>query len=694
MKKKFEVLMLRLFGSCGEKRPLTGINISSQFQPGRKSKKEILMNLNSSFLIALCGKSHPMYESAINYLKSFENSDPDYKRTAFFYSEGLRLISDEIERVNDSNFSFNDRIDELYRWLSRTDNSTRLSEYYARIWEIFFPEGVGLFDEKQANIEAIRKKRTINITSRNENPLKDPASELIITSNVLLTLPPSLKGYKSNDISAPLFEKLETISGTSQIYWYDHPERIGEKTEKSEIVYGLRGLDNAVAFEKKRGVVAPNDKIRCILSISVTHSGLEDPAKEWLVTLLGGRISLPNLIIYAFNESDTARIIEEIFEPVALKYLGKSVRQELKNIFGVNGQYGRHYSFLKAISALWQVFFDPGLRATFKIDLDQVFPQDRLIKETGCSAFEHFMTPLWGAEGIDNCGKKVELGMLAGALVNHSDIENSIFTPDIKFPKDEMIKPEEWIFCSRLPQAVSTEAEMMMRYGNGDIDGKGKCIQRVHVTGGTCGILVKSLREHMPFTPSFVGRAEDQAYILSVLCEEKEPGLRYLHADGLIMRHDKEVFAGDAIKAASIGKMIGDFERILVFSLYGEALPWDLSEIKYFVDPFTGCFISRIPATLVFLGFAVKGASLFNSGMMDEGSDFINMGSFRLLNALDKYGTDPGMISDIYSREKTSWEEYYAILEIIENSLLKGDSFTLGLKKRMEDIVSGCRIIS
>jgi len=53
--------------------------------------------------------------------------------------------------------------------------------------------------------------------------------------------------------------------------------------------------------------------------------------------------------------------------------------------------------------------------------------------------------------------------MIAGALVNESDIDNSLFTPDVRFPERSLL-PDERLFFSVLPQAVSTRAEMMTRY--------------------------------------------------------------------------------------------------------------------------------------------------------------------------------------------------------------------------------------
>jgi hypothetical protein len=218
---------------------------------------------------------------------------------------------------------------------------------------------------------------------------------------------------------------------------------------------------------------------------------------------------LNNLDVYVFTETDTQRIIKEVLAPAARYFLQHPDATNALSMIGVDGQYGRHYSFLKAVAAFWKVFVEPRVNATFKIDLDQVFPQQTLVAQTGASAFEHFMTPLWGATGTDARGKPVELGMIAGALVNEKDIESSLFTPDVALPNRSLL-PDEHIFFAVLPQAVSTRAEMMTRYNTSRFDGVATCIQRVHVTGGTNGILIDSLSQHRPFTPSFIGRAEDQ----------------------------------------------------------------------------------------------------------------------------------------------------------------------------------------
>ena len=235
---------------------------------------------------------------------------------------------------------------------------------------------------------------------------------------------------------------------------------------------------------------------------------------------------LKNLDVYVFTETDTQQIIKDILTPSALYFLEHQDATAELAMFGVDGEYGRHYSFLKAMAAFWHVFIEPRVKATFKIDLDQIFPQQTLVEQTGASAFEHFTTALWGANGTDSRGRPVELGMIAGALVNESDIDNSLFTPDVRFPELPQL-PDQRLFFSILPQAISTHAEMMTQYITRWFDGVNTCIQRVHVTGGTNGIRIDSMRRHRPFTPSFIGRAEDQAYLLSAIKNSRrKPCLR------------------------------------------------------------------------------------------------------------------------------------------------------------------------
>ncbi len=457
----------------------------------------------------------------------------------------------------------------------------------------------------------------------------------------------------------------------------------------------MKGLDEAVRFEIGRRTAPADARVQVLLSVSTTHEGLRGIARDYLREEFSEAGQFSHLDIYAVTERDVQALLKQVLLPASAHLFPGRDTGPLVDVFGVEGEYGRHYSFLKAAAALWNVLVDDRIQATFKFDLDQVFPQEILVRETGRTAFEHLADPLWGAVGTDADGNPVELGMLAGALVNESDIGQGLFTPDVRWPEDSMAG-EQWIFVSTLPQALSTQAEMMARYGEDGPDGQSTCLQRVHVTGGTTGILVDSLRRHRPFTPSWFGRAEDQGYIMSVLFSTEGPALRYFHASGFIMRHDKEAFAADAMDAARTGKAVGDLVRILAFSAYAAILPWGVPRIKSFLDPFTGCFISRLPLTVTWLRLAMKTAACFMEGGQEgyeEGSELVRMGSARL--TLAQFGDADGLpdfLQEKYLREKEGWNLYYDILDALEGNLADHDPLAMKLSDRTRELVKEWRL--
>jgi hypothetical protein len=694
MYRRFEKIIGYLIGRDNDQKALSGINAGSLLRTEEKDEYATARNLVSAFLISLF-EEHPRYREAREYLTSMQQN-PSCKETTEFLLKGLSLIFSEVSGL--------DAKSSLWRALDRLDQEMEKGllkpgrDTLDTVHSFFFPEGVSILKQPENMIRALRKKRIITLSRLNPDPIKNVAKEILFTSNILLTTPSLLKSVDPDPLIDSLLlkeavrERLKKIIREEQIYWYDHPIQVGCDRNNNEVLYGLRELDRAFDIEIEQGTLPEKTKVNCVLSVSVTHKGLHEIAREYLEEELRSCADIRRLRIIMFTERDTRRLNEEVFLPAAKKFFRERDSSVLYEIFGVDGNYGRHYSFLKAVSAFWNVLIEPEIKGTFKIDLDQVFAQEELIKETGQSALEHFQTPLWGAEGLDSEGNRVELGMIAGTLVNRKDLEKSLFTPDFPFPSGE-IGPEEWVFFSRLPQALSTEAEMMTRYTEKDLDGQGKCLQRIHVTGGTCGILVNSLRKYRPFTPSFIGRAEDQSYIMSVLFKEKDGSfLRYVHKDGLIMSHDKEIFTEEAIKSAKTGKTISDYARVLWFSHYAKILPWPVEKIKSVLDPFTGCFISQIPFTIVYLRLAFKAASLFQKNETEEGKVFLETGVAILGKIIGYLEQKPSPLIRQYRKEKEGWELYYDILDRIEQGLIKGDAFAGRLKKKAEALVEGCTI--
>jgi len=647
-----------------------------------------LEGINTSFLVLLSGKEHPFYRKAYSVFQKAKEGE--LKEFVDFYEQAAEIIKKETEEALNKNRRFQEKVATLSKWLSKDLSCVSTRKAIEKIWELFFPEGTGIYEHREEMIQALRQKRKVRVTQLNHNPIRMPDREILFTSNILLTLPSPEIDIKKLPLAHTLKDRIYEVLNEEQLYWYDHPVQIGVEPEKNEIIYGLRGLSEALRFEKKQGTVEKDATLCCLLSVSVTHKGLQSMAREYIEGELNRVGGIEGLDIYVFTEADTERIIEEIINPASEKYMGTETGEQMREVFGVDGEYGRHYSFLKAVAALWQVFVNPALKGTFKIDLDQVFPQQELFRYTRQSALEHLKTPLWGAYGVDSKGVPIELGMIAGALVNQKDIDRSLFTPDVPFPEKE-IKADEVLFFSTLPQALSTEAEMMSRYNTAELDGRNSCIQRVHVTGGTTGILIDSLRKYRPFTPTFIGRAEDQAYIMSILYEG-DRHLRYLHKDGLIMRHDKEAFAEEAIKAAKVGKIVGDYLRIIWFSYYARALPWSTEEIKEFLNPFTGCFISPIPFTIAYLRLSLKVARLFEEGSQAEATELLNTGKRRLGTVADKLLKEPDFVFSRYNKEKDLWNLFYNILDSIEKALSRSDPFAEKLQDRFERLIRECRV--
>lgn len=659
--------------------------------------------LAAAFLVRTAGPAHPSFERSSAILDDPPDGAPD--EVAHFFRRAVALTRDEVEGVaaHDPEFA-----ETLARTADRLlDPSLTAAEAAEACWALFFPEAVGIIGDEAAREAALRTARTITIRDLADDPLSDPGREILFTSNVLLTLPATSAAIGDLPYPPEVREAMREASGEPQRYWYDHPIQIGVPPEGNELLSGLRLLDEAIGFERDRSdsatgpATSPADdrRVVCLLSVSVTHEALHKIGRLYVEEELARSGPLEHLDVYVLTEADARRLLDEVLLAEAgCGAEAGDAADELRAVFGVDGEYGRHYSFLKAIAAVWHVLIDPGVRATFKIDLDQVFPQDVLVAETGESAFEHLATPRWGAVGTDARGREVELGMIAGALVNERDIGRGLFTPDVAYP-GRAPTPEEHVFSSALPQALSTRAEMMTRYGAGPLDGTSAVLERIHVTGGTNGIRVDALRRHRPFTPSFIGRAEDQAYVLSTL-GQPAPRLAYVHEAGLIMRHDKEAFAGDASAAAHVGKLIGDDVRILYFSAYVWAVAGDggggslnRAAIKTLLDPFTGGFVSRIPLTVVLLRFALRTLGFFARGEGEWGREYALDGARRLTAAVD-VTTDGAALRATVERERAGWARLYDALDVLEAGLEVGDPHALRSQRAAHAIVDGCRVRS
>ncbi len=650
--------------------------------------------LAGAFLVALAGPGHPLGQSARAVLEAPPAEAP--AGLAELLNLGLTAVPLEIGRRAAADPAFRETLDRAARTLAELPDGERaLAE---ASWSVLFPEGVGLLGRSGAAARELRERRIVDEIEPNPRPITDSAREVLITSNVLLGLPLAEPGPGGPLLDPEIAAAVARARASTQRYWFDHPIPIGVAPAESELLHGLAGLEAAIAAEPVRA--GPGEtrsrRLACLLSVSATHPELRDVARRYVEIELGRIPPLRHVDVFVASEADVARLIDDVLRPAIARFGRRPADEPLPelDVLGVDGEYGRHYSFLKAAGALWQVLFDPAVRATFKIDLDQVFPQAELAAETGRTALEHLETPLWGGSGRDAAGRPVELGMIAGTLVNATDIGSGLFTPDVRVPSGRLSASDR-VFFSPLPQAISTEAEMTERYEGPRPDGVTTALERIHITGGTNGILVDALRRHRPFTPSFIGRAEDQAYLISALGDE--PRLAYVHAAGLVMRHDKEAYAGAAIEAAQAGKMVGDDVRILVFSAYAGAIADErtaagisLESIKALMDPFTGGFISLVPVAAVLLRFALRILEAAEAGELDLAWSYAAIGSRRLLENL-ALTADPAGFRAWIDDERAQWDVFYDTLDGLESALAAGDPTALDLRERGRALVEGWR---
>ena len=554
-----------------------------------------------SFIIQFF-KKNPNHIQSLDILKSEENN-PSLKLFKKFFGMDIKNISYKYEAQSKKN-----------------------------LWNLFCPEASEASEDPNALKEKLLKKRKLSNLNQSKKTLLNPSKEILFSSNVLITTP---SDFLSPKIPEEIKYEVQEFKNINQSFWYDHPIPLDASNDENEIIYGLENLDNSIALETQRNNIDKFSKITLILSVSVTHLGLEKIALKYLKYIIKNYIKLEHIDVFLFDEDACNKITSILFPN----------KDQTNNIMGVNGNYGRHFTFLKYILLVWNKFVDSNMRYSFKIDLDQIFDQEVLLKTTSYSIFEIFKNQkYWGGTANDPDGNKVDLGLLAGALVNKKDISQDLFTPDVKRPvnKDLFSKlSSKKIFCSEWPQSISTETELMYRSDD---------IQRVHVTGGTTGITLDSLKKWAPFTPSFINRAEDQAFVISTIQENGY--LTHCHGKDLIMRHDKHAFATKSIEMSKFGKEIGNLERILLFSYLANEHELGYDKLKHRLWPFTSSFLSKYPEFLTGLIFLIDGC--FNGG------DYVSSGSRRLM---DTHLFCKTKLNTQLQNEKFFWKEFVERLE-------------------------------
>ena len=158
------------------------------------------------------------------------------------------------------------------------------------------------------------------------------------------------------------------------------------------------------------------------------------------------------------------------------------------------------------------------------------------------------------------------------------------------------------------------------------------------------------------------------------------------------MRHDKEAFAAEAIESAEIGRTVGDYVRMLYLTAYAGVLSAGKTDLKEILDPFTGCFISKIPATVTLLRFSLKAASLFGENQMEKGLELVTIGVQQISKAFKFIRGRNSALKRQYDNERRGWHVYYDTLDAVEEALKNKDPLALGLQQKAKAIVRECAV--
>ena len=250
--------------------------------------------LAAAFLVALNGPDHPLYERAVAVLEAPPADAP--AGLPALLSEGLGAIRREIGERQASDPAFVRTLANATARLAGTEADDRAAS--EAIWSILYPEAVGLEGDPGVAEVALRRRRIVQVDRPNPRPIRDPAREVLFTSNVLLGLPLEGGAGDPPGLDPVIAAAVNAARSAPQRYWFDHPIPIGVGPAANELLHGLRGLDAAMRAEPAPaglGRVPATRRLTCLLSVSATHAELRDVARRFVELELDGIDALERL---------------------------------------------------------------------------------------------------------------------------------------------------------------------------------------------------------------------------------------------------------------------------------------------------------------------------------------------------------------------------------------------------------------
>ena len=532
-----------------------------------------------------------------------------------------------------------------------------LAEEISKVW----------LPELEMDDVSILRRWGLRDLTKNPEPIQP--EEVMLQLNALYTVPEGDTGGSFSRLPAEMRKRAEYVSRHpgNKVADYDHPVPLYEEDRKHELVSCLLELDGEIRFEKEQGVLPEKHKVPVLLSVSVTHEGLDAAAGEWIEGLLESR-HYEHLQVIVLTETRIRQIKRELIShtsgsgDTSAEISDPSVPADSRDssgpadpwpVFSVFGKYGRHFNALKYSQLLFEQVL--GIRAGFKLDTDEGIRSRDLYTATGKTWFQTLCHPYWGGSAVDWKDVPVLLAVNEGEYINSSDIDKHGYADALRLP--DVSVPNSWSGPNMFFQKGFAHGRATALYNNFMTVEEG--ISHTVVKGGGYGITNDGLRKAAPFTFSWVGRAEDQQFYFSGI----PGGVRGIFHPDLRIAHYKSSVK-DAEEKTAASRFIGDMYRLIVFKRLAE-----LMDVKDDIDPMPGVFAGELAQAQALFAVLMKTVEFSARGNRAAALYLLDEGVRELLDL--EHRIDQGEVEKALRGEKDMWRDFVRAARRIDPEKLR-----------------------
>jgi hypothetical protein len=242
-----------------------------------------------------------------------------------------------------------------------------------------------------------------------------------------------------------------------------------------------------------------------------------------------------------------------------------------------------------------------------------------------------------------------------GEYINSIDIDRFGYANSLRSPDVEV--PNSWKGPNMFFQKGFAHGRATALYNRFNSVEEG--ISHTVVKGGGYGITNEGLRQGLPFTFSWVGRAEDQQFYFSGLAG----GIRGIFHPNLRIAHYKSSVRG-AEEKTEAARFTGDMYRLILFQRLAE-----IYGVKDDIDPMPGVFAGELARAQACFALMVK-AMDFTAHGNDEAARFLIEEGIPELADLEAR-IDSGELERELRRERAGWQSFIKSVDAADPARLR-----------------------